>query len=95
MSGIEEKLGDLSWLGEAYADQGWVQVEGESPATATPSELVWAKAKDLLRQTDWTMLSDVPMTVGEKQAWITYRAELRNIRQQAGFPEVTWPVKPE
>ena len=98
MSGIEEKLGDLSWLGEAYADQGWVQVEGEAsaiPTLATPAELVWEKAKELLRQSDWSMLSDVPMTVGGKQAWIAYRAALRNIRSQTGFPDVNWPVKPE
>jgi hypothetical protein len=77
---------------------GWIQVEGEAhaiPTLATPAELVWEKAKELLRQSDWTMLSDVPMTVGDKQAWIEYRAALRNIRSQTGFPDVNWPVKPE
>jgi hypothetical protein len=98
LSGITDQLGDLSWLGEAYADQGWVQVEGEAsaiPTLATPAELVWEKAKELLRQSDWSMLPDVPMTVGDKQAWIEYRAALRNIRSQTGFPDVNWPVKPE
>lgn len=98
MAGIQEKLGDLSWLGEAYADQGWVQVEGEETTTpqASPAILAWEKAKELLRQSDWTMLSDVPMTVDERQAWKDYRAELRNIRTQSGFPtNITWPTKPE
>jgi hypothetical protein len=98
MGGIQEKLGDLSWLGEAYADQGWVQVEGEIAAepTSTPSEIEWEKAKGLLRDSDWAMLSDVPLTVGEKQDWITYRKALREIRLQVGFPDnIIWPSKPE
>jgi len=99
MAGIQEKLGDLSWLGEAYADQGWVQVEGELSAPAaqkTKAEVEWEKAKQYLWESDWSMLPDVPMTVGEKEAWISYRAALRTIRSQAGFPEtIVWPEKPE
>ena len=98
MAGIQEKLGDLSWLGEAYADQGWVQVEGEETTIpqAPPAILAWEKAKGLLRQSDWSVLPDVPMTVAERQAWKDYRAELRDIRMQSGFPaNITWPTKPE
>ena len=98
MGGIQEKLGDLSWLGDAYADHGWVQVEGELKIapTSTPAEIEWERAKGLLRHSDWSMLPDVPMTVGEKEAWMSYRAALRSIRSQAGFPEtIVWPNKPE
>jgi len=97
MAGIQEKLGDLSWLGEAYADQGWVQVEGEEVVLNTsPGILAWEKAKELLRQSDWSVLSDVPMTVAERQAWKDYRAALRDVRMQSGFPtNITWPTKPE
>jgi hypothetical protein len=97
MAGIQEKLGDLSWLGEAYADQGWVQVEGEEVVINTsPGILAWEKAKELLRQSDWSVLSDIPMTIAERQAWKDYRAELRGIRMQSGFPtNITWPTKPE
>jgi hypothetical protein len=98
MGGIQEKLADLSWLGEAYADQGWVQVEGEIAAepTSTPSEIEWERTKGLLRDSDWTMLSDVPLTVGEKQNWIAYRKALREVRSQNGFPDnIIWPNKPE
>lgn len=99
MAGIQEKLGDLSWLGEAYADQGWVQVDGElalPPEQKTKAETEWEKAKQYLWESDWSMLPDVPMTVGEKEAWIAYRSALRSIRSQAGFPEtIVWPTKPE
>jgi len=97
MSGIQDQLGDLSWLGEAYADQGWVVV-GEAPAEPAQSseaELAWEKAKQLLRDSDWSMLPDVPMTTGDKALWIEYRRALREIRLQAGFPSgVQWPARP-
>ena len=98
MAGIQDRLGDLSWLGDAYADQGWVVV-GTAPADPTPSteaELAWEAAKKLLRESDWTMLSDVPMPRGDKALWIEYRRALREIRSQAGFPtEIVLPVRPE
>lgn len=35
------------------------------------------------------------MTTEEQQAWSTYRTDLLNITDQAGFPHsVTWPVSP-
>jgi len=97
LAGIQDQLGDLSWLGEAYADQGWVVV-GEAPAEpaqSTEAELVWERAKQLLRDSDWTMLSDVPMTVGNKTLWIEYRRALREIRLHNDFPNMSWPVRPE
>jgi hypothetical protein len=98
LAGIQDQLGDLSWLGEAYADQGWVVV-GEAPAEPAQSseaDLAWNKAKQLLRDSDWTMLSDVPMTKGDKALWTAYRKGLREVRLQAGFPaDIQWPSKPE
>lgn len=98
MSGIVDRIGDLSWLGDSYADMGWVIV-GEAPAEpvqATKAELEWERAKKLLQDSDWAMLPDVPMTVGEKAKWIAYRKGLREIRLQSGFPEtIVWPTKPE
>ena len=97
MAGIQDRLGNLSWLGDAYTNQGWVVV-GDAPPDAlqtSPAGLAWEKAKQLLRESDWAMLADVPMTVGEKDAWILYRALLRTIRGQDGFPNtIVWPSKP-
>ena len=98
MSGIMDRLGDLSWLGADYADMGWVVV-GEAPpepAQATDAELAWDRAKKMLAESDWSMLPDVPMTVGQKSAWIAYRKALREVRLQAGFPDsIQWPKSPE
>lgn len=98
MSGVVDRLGDLSWLGPDYENQGWVVV-GEAPPDATTSsesDLAWNKAKDLLKDSDWAMLSDVPMSSGEKANWIAYRKALREIRLQPGFPSnIQWPKAPE
>jgi hypothetical protein len=97
LAGIQDQLGDLSWLGENFADQGWFQVgDGpDAPATSTPAELAWGRAKQLLAESDWAMLPDVPMLAGEKTAWMAYRRSLREIRLQSGFPDViAWPSHP-
>jgi hypothetical protein len=51
------------------------------------------KRDELLLETDWTQLPDVPDTI--KQSWAQYRQELRDIPAQSGFPyNVNWPTKP-
>lgn len=98
MGGFVDRLGDLSWLGPAYVDQGWFVVgDGpDTPATSTKAELEWNRAKQLLADSDWSMLPDIPMTSGDKALWIEYRRALREIRLQSGFPDnIIWPSKPE
>lgn len=97
LHGFEDRLGDLSWLGEDYADLGWFVVGEEAePAVATAADLEWERAKQLLRDSDWSVLPDVPMTAGERDSWIEYRRALREIRLQAGFPtEIVWPAAPQ
>lgn len=97
MENMKDQLNDLSWLGQDFADQGWFQVEKEETSIkSSPTLLAWEKAKDLLRQSDWSVLPDVPMTVAERQSWKDYRVKLRNIRLQPDFPtNITWPTKPE
>ena len=97
MAGVQDKLGDLSWLGEAYADQGWVQIEGELPVEETVDKAteVWELAQRKLRDCDWTMLPDAGLTVQQKEQWVAYRLALRNIRSSAGFPDnAVWPAVP-
>lgn len=97
LHGFEEQLGDLSWLGKEYEDLGWFVVgEEEEAAVATAADLEWERAKQLLRDSDWSVLPDVPMTAGERDAWIIYRKALREIRLQPGFPtEIIWPSAPQ
>lgn len=98
LHGFIDQIGDLSWLGEAYNDMGWVVV-GDAPPGPVPSsaaELAWNQAKIDLRNSDWAVLPDVPMTVEQRQAWIEYRRALREIRLQADFPDnIQWPKAPD
>ena len=59
---------------------------------APTAEEVRAQRDKLLADTDWTQVADAPV---DQAAWATYRQALRDIPQQAGFPEnVTWPEEP-
>jgi hypothetical protein len=51
-----------------------------------------AKRNALLQQSDWTQVLDAPV---DQAAWATYRQELRDITEQAGFPAtINWPTAP-
>jgi hypothetical protein len=53
--------------------------------------ILWRNAE--LLSSDWTMISDVPT---DKQAWATYRQELRDLPAQGGLAdEAVFPIKPE
>lgn len=48
----------------------------------------------LLAATDWTQLPDVPKET--KAKFVPYRAALRDVPQQVGFPsDVKWPAAPQ
>ena len=82
-------------MGPTYCNLGWVEVivEVEQPS---PEALIKNRVRELLAATDWTVLPDVPMTVGEKQNWIAYRRALREVKYQPKFPHtIQWPVAPE
>lgn len=45
---------------------------------------------------DWTQLPDTGLDAQVRINWAKYRAELRNVPSQTGFPwSVTWPQQPE
>ena len=49
----------------------------------------------LLKDCDWTQLSDSPLSIEDKALWATYREELRNVPEDNEDPEnITWPVAP-
>ena len=57
---------------------------------------VRAQRNSLLTLCDWTQLPDAPLTAEQKQEWAEYRQALRDVPEQAGFPDaVVWPTMPE
>lgn len=54
--------------------------------------LIRAERDDRLSASDWTQVADAPVN---KEAWAAYRAALRDVTKQAGFPDlVDWPREP-
>ena len=50
----------------------------------------------LLKDSDYIMVSDAPITTEKKEEWTTYRQSLRDIPQTFSNPDdVTYPDKPE
>lgn len=48
-----------------------------------------------LNFTDWTQLPDAPLTAEQKAAYAVYRQALRDVPEQAGFPDaIEWPEEP-
>jgi hypothetical protein len=95
MDGIKDRLGDLSWLGDAYTDQGWVEVGEEAPASMTADE-VNATIAQMLTNTAWAVAADdTTITRGQRADWMAFRQVLRDIPLQSGFPtNIVWPTEP-
>lgn len=83
-----------------YIQGDWVYTVEVVPLTPEDIEArnqaqasnVRAERDELLLDSDWTQLSDSPV---DPLPWRTYRQELRNVPQQAGFPwTIVWPVAP-
>ncbi|GGJ14317.1 phage tail assembly chaperone [Neoroseomonas lacus] len=54
-----------------------------------------ARRNARLAACDWTQGADAPLTTEARAAWAAYRAALRDVPEQPGFPaEVTWPNAP-
>jgi hypothetical protein len=74
-----------------------VQVEEDLSLLPGPEEIALQNLRDernrLLVETDWTQLPDVPEAT--KNAWQTYRQELRDItKTYKSLDTVVWPTKP-
>lgn len=60
----------------------------EEKAAAIRAQRNWR-----LSSSDWTQIADSPV---DAAAWAAYRQALRDVPQQAGFPEtVVWPEPPQ
>lgn len=85
----------------AYIENGQVYTVQVEPLTADDlAQRQTAKAASaraqrdaLLKECDWTQLQDYPKT--NQNEWKLYRKALRDVPQQAGFPDaIIWPTAP-
>ena len=76
--------------------QNWVITNATESEINYRLENQWEEIRlirnELLKESDWTQLSDVSQTI--KDLWIVYRQELRNITNQQNPFNIEWPVKP-
>ena len=56
---------------------------------------VRAERDKKLTASDWTQMTDSPLSDSDKTAWATYRQSLRDLPTASGFPHtMTWPEEP-
>lgn len=88
--GVEEINGQ--WFTKwAVAD---MDDEAKAAADARQAESVRQIRNQMLKDSDWTQVKDIPDAVS--QPWAVYRQALRDVPSQVGFPwDVQWPAQPE
>ena len=82
-----------------YNVQEYKIIGGEAVAQTVS---IWPGVRELrdnlLSQSDWTQLSDSPLTDSKKTEWATYRQTLRDIpSSQSSVTDksnITWPTEP-
>tara|TARA_R110002126_G_scaffold81988_1_gene201485 strand:- start:49 stop:459 length:411 start_codon:yes stop_codon:yes gene_type:complete len=85
----------MALIGTDFA--AYVAPTAEELATAAAAQ-VRSQRDQLLLEVDAFVgnpLRWADLTSDEQTAWATYRTALLSVPQQAGFPTVTWPTKPE
>ncbi len=87
----------------ALADGTWKQTWNVINFTAAELQSIADNAAASVREqrnlklaaSDWTVLTDSPLTTAKKTTWKTYRTALRNISAAEGFPHtMEWPTEP-
>tara|TARA_B110000858_G_scaffold64833_1_gene75134 strand:- start:1457 stop:1828 length:372 start_codon:yes stop_codon:yes gene_type:complete len=93
LGGFLEKIGDLSWISPAYADQGWFELTEAEELVVTASyvmdkvKIAKTEAKDAL--------SNPAITVGDKVSWNEYLLALDDVCSRSAYEiNPSFPAKP-
>lgn len=87
--GVEQQSDGKWYTKYSVAD---MNDEAKAATDAAQARSVREQRNQKLKECDWTQLADAPV---DKDSWAAYRAELRNLPTQAGFPwDITWPETP-
>lgn len=78
---------------DATAEEAAYAEQLKQGAANSKGAVVREQRNLLLATTDWSQGVDVPQAIKDK--YTTYRQALRDITNQAGFPDsIQWPVPP-
>ncbi len=76
--------------------QNWEQTDSSQTEINNRIDIKWEEVREirnqLLTETDWTQLSDIPQNT--KDIWTAYRQNLRDITNQTNPFDIVWPIKP-
>jgi len=95
----EKVIEDVIEVRDGVAYQTYTVVAKSAEKIA--SELAGKKASvriqrnDKLSRTDWAVLPDSPLSTDDKTVYENYRAALRDVPAQAGFPDNALPESPD
>lgn len=86
----------------SLVDGVYKQVWNESPASESEInariiqkwEDIREQRNTLLKQTDWVVLVDSPVSGSDLENWKNYRQELRNVTLQENPFNIVWPTQP-
>ena len=91
---ISFRDGVVQMDGKWYTKYSVADMDDEAKAAkdAEQAKSVRDTRNQKLKDSDWTQLIDAPV---DRQAWVVYRQELRDITAQPEFPwAVVWPEMP-
>ena len=78
--------------------QNWIVTDATQEEIEERLDAQWNQIRlirnQYLFQSDWTQLPDCPLTIEEKNKWMIYRKELRNVVNQSNPFDVVWPIVP-
>ena len=77
------RFGDQSFVGHGGIRAVGRDIHGEAR--------LWQRDK-LLLDSDWTQVTDSPLSDSDKAKWATYRQKLRDVPAQSDPYSVNWPA---
>jgi len=73
---------------------GWTVRVWTSEELTELEDQIRYERDEKLTASDWTQISDSPLSDADKTLWQTYRQELRDVPTQTSFPtNITWPIQ--
>lgn len=91
---VQEHWVELSEEGVAQVGWSWDGTTWTEPTVSIDDLRVERDA--LLSSSDFTQLADSPLTDEQKNAWVTYRQQLRDLPgSYVPVTEPEWPIQPE
>jgi ribulose 1,5-bisphosphate carboxylase large subunit-like protein len=89
---------EVSELYKYEVVNGVIQEKQASEIAQIEQTEAWFKLRikrdELLKQSDWVLFEDSPISDAKKAEWRTYRQALRDITNTSDPANVTWPSQP-